>query len=484
MQDRVDREDTLLTNEAIGAALNGGPTVSNNRRVDAEKLQLVVDRQSQSRRADAEDVRQERSLEDDLLNSVGTREGQRLLNETNQFKVDHQEEVFNTEQKAAEAEAEYKRVQTQEGLLRMQESRRAVEQARRAQDAENAITDYYATGQEEDFRTRFDEEAKNIKGWDELTSDEQEAMYRQRRDNVYMRDAESDPYRGVKIARKLGYTPAEYYATSIGQEDLAAQRLVQEKQAENILAQEKEQEAVLESAQAVVDHGDLSNVVPDSSIEGGFTFVKDAAKVSEQGAKAYARTLGLDMEEQEVKDLVNTARATFPAEAAFRTMLQKSVDEDGNVIEGAEDRLFADQQKVRLLAESVVNKSSQGPVLGNASGDLQTAVSGTLSRRNQTTTENATFQVPEEEQKVQKSLEDLGLNQLEVHPDKERTAIVDQIEALSDKLKSKKRPGGRIPLSDQELERTRQELVRAIQKAAEPPLSALPLGINIGIQPK
>jgi hypothetical protein len=115
----------------------------------------------------------------------------------------------------------------------------------------------------------------------------------------------------VKVAKKLGYTAAEYYASTLGQEELAAQRVVAEKQAERLLAQEKEQAAYIGLAQEAATTGSLKNAVPDSSVEGGFTFVKDAKQVTAAGANAFATSqLGMRLDDEASKSLVDQVRAS------------------------------------------------------------------------------------------------------------------------------------------------------------------------------
>lgn len=481
MDQQIAREDERLTNEAIAAALSGGPQVSGNRRVDADALQVAVERNLQGRRL-------EEAHTSDLETARLAQIGQGQTNDMNAFKISKQEEAYALERQLDQALLADRQQQTAESRLRVDDLRRRTQEAARAAEVENRLTTYFAEDQENEFKQRFEEEAQSIDGWDQLTQDERDRLYRQRRDNVYLPEVNSDPYRGVKIAKQLGFTPREYYASVPGQEDLAAQRLVQERQAERLLAREEADADYIKLVDEAARTGNLKNAVPDPSAEGGFTFVKNAKQVTDGGATAYASSIGADPKDEEVANLIKTVKAAFPGEAAFRAMLKKSIDDDGNVIEGAEDRIYADQQAAGLLAESIVAKSSAAPTLGNASGDLQTAVNAVIRRQNggaNAPEVEPAIQISEDEQTVNSMLANLEMPPIEIHPDKEqsRDQLVNQIEKLAAEVSSQRNSRG-LPLSTNQLERAKLELIRALERAAQPPLAPINPAINIGIQPK
>ena len=122
MQDRINREDQLLTNDAIAQALRGGPQVSNNRRVDASALQQAVSRRGQ-------DIRAEETHESDLISAGLNQEGKRISNIQNQFIVDNQEETLRLEHALNQARLDNQQQQTTESKLRVEELQNQLQRA-------------------------------------------------------------------------------------------------------------------------------------------------------------------------------------------------------------------------------------------------------------------------------------------------------------------------------------------------------------------
>lgn len=490
LQDRIDREDTLLTNEAIAQALRGGPTVSNNRRVDASQLQLAVERQRQGERL-------QEGHESDLQTAVLSREGMGIENERNAFLRDNQQLILDSEQALRDAQTKNYDVRTEASKLEVSQRRRELNEAVAFDKNYSQYMDYMTNGREQELRARFDEEADKTPGFELLSPEQQEQAFRAKRE-LYLKELESDPNYSIQTARRFGMTPKQYYEqTYEGKEDLMARQAVMQAEAAEAIAQGKLDTATRTAAQKVVQNNDMSVAVPDSGAPGGWTFRAGAPKISDKSAEVYARELNIDPEDHE--ELIKSIQVNFPTEAAFRQVLS-SVIVDGKVTDNPEDIVEEARRLVNMAADAHLNPGTE--ILGNAEGDLGKFVAAYVGKPGE---EGSPLAGPNEFQNpvVQGSAPSAGetlsneqVSQALANPqpliDQTRTQVSEEaaesLQTLLAELETGNRGGGNIPLSSQQLQRKRAELdllLRKLQNAAEEePSQPIPVGINIGIQPK
>jgi hypothetical protein len=481
MQDRVTQEDERLTNEAISAALSGGPSVSPNRRVDANVLQQAVERNRLGRRQAASHVQ---ALETGRLANIG----QGFQNEQDEFTVANQEETLRLEQELKQAQINNQAQQTATSARQEQVALQAFNdniQARRVDAAvqQEIFTDRPARIRDEllaspEIQARIQDGSLTGDALEQVLAIEGEER---------IRKLESDPDYLPSLYARAGGTDANFRASTLGAEWLQQRQLVFQAEIERGEARLETQAKNLEAAQSFIRDGDTSNVIYDPNAPGGFAF-REGKTISANDAKTYADNAGLDTsgDDEEVTRAIGQVRTHFADASTFRKVMGDMITKDGELDPEWEKTLVRARGDAEAAAGLVLNDS--GRVNPNLTFqqrvDAAAGIGTTGTTAAGTTPEEP--RLPAKEQKAAEGLAELNLD-LDIHPERTgagRRAAVDAVQTLMDEITTKRRNGGRLPLSDKELANKRRDLANLLRKLKEEPLGPIPAGINIGIQPK
>lgn len=318
MQDRIDREDTLLTNEAIAQALSGGPTTSNNRRVDAEALQLAVER-------DRLGTRQQEAHKDDLLSAAVNR---RLNSATAGIKekdLETYDERFEFEKDQEASMARLRGAQADKAELEMEETRRLRAEAaadRKAFDAINA--EIFGPERQQQAVTEFEQNwATNAPA---NATPEDKALAREN----WLADAQSEVFNNPRLiqelALKYGTTPLKVYeGTAIGQRALAAQKAADEVMATQAALRADQQKTVLGNAQKF-GAGNTEYVRFDGN---DYVFEKDTAATGATFDAAF-KDAGVDAESDRAKAFKAKIQSRFKGSSVSEQLVKELV-RDGEI---------------------------------------------------------------------------------------------------------------------------------------------------------
>lgn len=472
MQDRIDREDQLLTNDAIATALRGGPQVANNRRVDANALQLAVERRAQG-------IRSEQAHETDLVTAGLDQTGQKLDNEIAQKDVNNYDENLRLQRERDAAQIAHQQQQTRESKARMDEAERQLAASTRIRGAARDYNTYLLdpNGRDAELRAEFDK--LGIK--DSAAPDYEQTFQGYREDRIG--ELRNDADYGARTARRFGFDTVREWVdnTDEGQQWATARQAVLEQEVADATQSRKAAQATSKAAAEFVG-GDKTKLVRDASSSTGFGFGK-GVNINATDQKVVARDLGLDPKDDDVKELIAKVNSEFKDAGAFKYAMEYIVGDEEEVPDNADERIEKLAFDAKTLAEISLNPRQSQTQGATAAERARNRV---RAQEQNAEAEAAGSTVPaptKKEESLAEAISDLGLD-LSIHPDRDRKDVVDEIKVLADRVKTGRRNGGRLPLSTQELARARTDLERAIERVATPPLGALPAGVDIRIQPK
>lgn len=314
MQDRITREDTLLTNDAIANALRGGPAVPTNRRVDAEKLQLAVER-------DRLGKRQQAGFEDDLLSSAVNRR----LNSANAGIAEYNLETaperwdYETKMKDAQLELEQARVgQDQERLKIAQRQVAELDRIQKGREGFNA----YIYGPE--LRDQADKEFEASLATDPRAANmtpEQRAGLREQARKSYRERFLADPQNVYALGQRFGLNDLEVEQyTGAGRDSRESAVMVRQSLADIAAANTAEATKVRSAAEAVAGN-DTSKILWNGS---NWTWGTGENVNAAIEADTLAR-LNLKADDKETAGFVNAVKAKFPNASAFTAAMEQLV---------------------------------------------------------------------------------------------------------------------------------------------------------------
>lgn len=372
MQDRINREDTLLTNDAIASALSGGPAVSKNRRVDANALQLAVER-------DKEGIRAERGFEDDLLTSAVSRRLNTANADVREKDLATYDDRWALEQETAQSESDHRAAQARiaEAELKLKQKDTA-DQERIAAGRAKMNEWLYGGELNKEADAAIQAKFKDDPRFLSMPESQQREFLEQQRKN-YRFSVFNDPEAAREIYQRFGLQPIEAEQfTAFGQDAAAARRAAQEVSAERAaLAQEAEQ-ATIKNIDKFVNGGDLTKLGHNGSewtYEGGST--ADAATVS-----TVLQDLGLDPKDD--KDFANAVQSKFRTATAFEAAARQLVGKypdglpDASTVRSevnAMHEAVKEQAKKRATVQAEAQYSSDWLAAGNTYLDAMSSSS-------------------------------------------------------------------------------------------------------------
>jgi len=371
MQDRITREDTLLTNEAIAAALSGGPAVSPNRRVDASTLQEAVEKQRLG-------VREERALTDDLLTTGVNREqtsvntaGQRIENQIGEKDLSTYDERFELDKKIAEADASYKATQSKVALANLEELQRQRADLDRVSKGATAMEKYLygpeiQAAADKDFEARWAADATAAATATPAQKEEARKFYRQ----TYREKLLNDPQKINELSNQFGLRVMEAEGTvaavrSSREADLATQEALAAKAVE-----QSELETETFNNAASFSKGNSANLSYNGS---DWTWDKTTS-ADEATVNTTMRNLGFDPTDDDVKEFAEAVKSKFKNASAFEQAAKSLIGNNkGDLPDAAAaraevDTLYRSLQKKAEL-ESVPMRERFGT--GDPDQDLQ-----------------------------------------------------------------------------------------------------------------
>lgn len=354
MQERVTLEDERLTNEAISAALSGGPQVSGNRRVDASALQSAVE--SKTRLGEFQQTSD--------LTQIGL--GQNI--ERDQFILDNQDEVFKLDKRATELGMD-------------------------ADEASIALTSLQTTAAKYDFKrqkelnTLDDTQRVNSEGLDAFAQSYENQVAQQILSEQGIANPTQDDLNRVRVTARsrmqgpegrqaarqemirLGASERAWNASSWGRRDVLAEAT--ETALTKSRAEARDKRIELEGIHAVnMREGDFSSAVadPQGNLTAGSKAVLDAQKrVISNPTKAlqHLSKSGVNISDlsDDDKDLIEQVRAAFPTSSLFTPVVQGFIDERGNLDRTALSTALRTGQRDIMLAQANL---SAGPQTGGA----------------------------------------------------------------------------------------------------------------------
>jgi hypothetical protein len=318
MKDRIEREDTQLTNEAIASALSGGPKVSNNRRVDALTLQKAVE-------TDELGNRQETVLQDDLLTSAVNRRLNTASAGIKEKDLETYDERFTLDKEIAAADAAYKATQSKVALANLEELQRQRAEAEKDRQTFDAVNAELFGPQ-----VRAKAIAEHEAYWAEnapanATPEDKATDQAQWLENA-QQEVFNNPRLIYELAQKHGTTPLKLYqGTAIGQRALEAQKAADAIVAERAALSREQQQTVLESAQQV-GAGNTQYVRFDGS---DYVFEKDVA-VTDATFDATFNDLKVDPKDPRADDFKAKIKSRFKG-ASVAEQVMKEVVRDGTI---------------------------------------------------------------------------------------------------------------------------------------------------------
>jgi hypothetical protein len=351
VEDRA-REDQLMTNEAISAALSGGPTVSSNRRVDPLALQKAV--QSQG------------LYKEDIETSDLSQTGLGLTNRINQFKADNQQEVHG---------------------LNMEATRLAMEADKSTIGRNNFANDVAQWNFENQQRIAdLDEKQRvNVEALNSYEFDLEE-QYRQDELTGLSNPSQEDINRATMRARArvqgpegelalkskwsdLGGSSTGFAATFAGGRgalaDAAAAR-----EAEREITRQNELYAASTQWERDINDGYFGSSINDGAGNLIPTTPKELKRQKEAignpgKALQFLNANGVNIQnlEDEDKDAIEEVRAAFPASSLFMPVVRSWVEPDGALDRKGLRNALATGQRDILLARAGLS-TEQGPADG------------------------------------------------------------------------------------------------------------------------
>ena len=372
MGDRITREDTLLTNEAIAQALSGGPKVSTNRRVDAGLLQQAVER-------DELGNRQERILEDDLLSSAVSRRLTGAQADKAVKDVETYDERFALDKKTAESEAALRATQAEAAKLNMEEIRRkrAEEEADRVAFA-NVNAELFGPERQQQAAAQF--EADWAQNAPPGATAEDKAIARQNFLETAQQEVFNNPRLIQEMALKYGTTPLKLYqGTAFGQRAFAAQQAADAAIAERAALTAEQQKTVITNAQKF-SAGNTDMVRFDGS---DYVFEKDTTANDATFDSAF-KDAKVNEEDPLLEGLKSKIQSRFKS-ASVSEQLIKEIVKDGKI--PANYSQLVDDRAAQLKQRAIdAQKQTVYTGSGDKMVDLQNYYDAIASRTSKETT--------------------------------------------------------------------------------------------------
>lgn len=353
MSDRVTREDALRTNEAIGVAQRGGPQTSTDRRVDANALQLSVERARQGERLEDQNTL---SLETGRLENIG----QGFTNQQDEFKVSEQEESLRLKRLLDQANLENKQQNTAESRIRVNDLNRQVEDAARIRKSVKDQNDYlYGGGRDADIRS--DWEALDHGDDDALT---QEADFAQYRETVISQSL-SDPDYGPRMAHKVGLSIKEWIAeTDEGSQWGEARSINFAADAEEARERAKDKVVFNDGLSATIA-GNKQTILHDPGSPDGITFGKAAGKITSDDQKVVLTDLNIDADEDDSKDFMRKLNSEFKNPGMYKYVAETIIGDSKEIPNNYEHLIdgwaFTVSERAKQLQNPTVFRSGGTP---------------------------------------------------------------------------------------------------------------------------
>jgi hypothetical protein len=360
MNQRQEREDALLTNEAITEALRGGSPTSSNRRVDANALQLAVQSQGEF-----DELKQTSDL---------TQEGLGIENRMNAFKESKQEDLYDLNRRATElgmdadeqtlATSEFQHTMDQYDFTRQKE-------LDRLDDTQRGNTDRLdAFAQSFEDRVFQDELAGNANP----TQEEINAA------RVRARARTQGP-EGRQAARRelvnLGASERAWNASAWGRRDVLAEATEAALTKSREEARDKRIER--EGLWAVeFGEGDYSSTVADASgnlgpaskevVEAQKRIISTTDKALQHLSRSGVNITDL-AEDKDSRAIVDEVRAAFPTASMFTPVIKSFTESDGTVdLKGLRKALREGQRDIVLSQAGLNSSGGRASVAGGSTG--------------------------------------------------------------------------------------------------------------------
>lgn len=318
LQDRINREDTLLTNEAISAALSGGPKISDNRRVDAITLQQAVE-------SDELGNRQERALDDSLLTSAVDRRLNTARAGVEEKELANFDARFALDQKIADAEIAYKRTQSDIEKQKLDILLEERAQKKKDEAAFAAINqELFSPQKQQQAAAEFEQDwAQNAP---EGATAADKALARQNYLETAQQEVFNNPRVIQELALKYGTTPLKVYeGTAVGKRALAAQTAADEAIAAQAALRDEKQQTVLSNAQKF-SAGNTEFVRFDGE---DYVWEKDTNASAATFTAAF-QDAGVDPKSDRAKGLKAKIESTFKSHSVAQQLI-KEIVRDGEI---------------------------------------------------------------------------------------------------------------------------------------------------------
>lgn len=356
LQQRSDTEDERLTNEAISAALSGGPQVSGNRRVDAQALQKSV---------------QSKGLFDETIETSDlTQTGLGLSNELDTFRNENKEAVFDLEKRATELgmDADESTITLNNFKTRVGEyDHERTVQLNALEDTQRANVQALGV-KEQSLEDQYAQEIlHSTPGANQEQINQARVQARARVQGPEGRQALRQEH------QRLGGSEQAWQASAAGRRDglaEAAEASLQE-------AAEKRRQVDVENRgqwRVDIDNNNFASSVlgPDGQLASATKAVTDSQKevISNPGkALQYLNRTGVNINNLDDvdKEYIEEVRAAFPTSSLFGPVVKGYIDAKGNLDRKALRTALSTGQRDILLARA--NVTAAPPVGGaNTSG--------------------------------------------------------------------------------------------------------------------
>lgn len=367
MQDRIDREDTLLTNDAISAALSGGPTVSKNRRVDANALQVAVE-------ADRAGNRAEEGHNDDLLTAAVNRRLNTADAGIKEKDLSTYDERFELDKQIAKADADYKKTQSNVALATLEALQQERAKTEKKHQAFLSIQkDLYSPERVQAYEKEF--ETNWATNAPEGATPTDKAIAKQNFVESQRQAIFSNPQMVQELANKYGILDTDIYeGTGFGQQAFAAQEAANAAVATRAALQDATAQETLVNAGKYRD-GDSSMVRYDGT---DYVFEKDTAASDATFDSAF-RDVGIDPTDETAIAFKDKIQSRFKSASVTEQIIKELVRKK-KIPEGFSAEVDA---RFNDLKQRAIDQSKQQPGVsgtGDPYADLQNFYNAINSR--------------------------------------------------------------------------------------------------------
>jgi len=412
LQDRINREDTLLTNNAIAQALQGGPTVSNNRRVDATLLQSAVEK-------DRAGIRGERALNDDLLTAAVNRRLNTASAGVREKDLSTYDERLKLDQEIARSEADYRSTQSEVARANLEELKRQKAETEKKHQAFIAIeSELYSPERAQKIEADF--EANWAQNAPAGATEEDKAIAKAN----FVESSHEQPFHNPnliqQLAQKYGLLSDDIFqGLPVGRRVLAAQGAADAAIAERAALQDATTQSVITNA-TKYRNGDMTMVRYDGT---DYVFEKDTAATDATFNAAF-RDMQVDPKDDRAKEFRAKIESRFKS-ASVAEQIIKEIVRDGEIPDGFSrlvDERFNDL-KQRSLNKSKAQVGVSGT--GDPYADLNNyyrAINSRNPTRTEITPEGAGKITPESLESVTEAIRRINVapaNEAEVQQSKD-----------------------------------------------------------------